>query len=135
MEGDYHILDPEEHMATGTTDTQPNKTAMASMPTESDSHDPSQMHVANQNKLITVTTAKNEDPGDYSLQKPIHKDAEGYDKLSFEEGRKPSSDKGKTAVTHKPYDHVQTEPDNNYSKTQTGNRNIVIDSDYDHLNP
>ena len=53
-----------------------------------------------------------------------------YNTLNFDEARKMSAKTTERGKTHKAYDRVQTDP---YSKAQVGKRNVVIDSDYDHV--
>ena len=53
-----------------------------------------------------------------------------YNTLSFDEARKMSAKTTERGTSHKAYDRVQTDP---YCKTQVGKRNVVIDSDYDHV--
>ena len=56
-----------------------------------------------------------------------------YNTLSFDGARKGSAEPEERGTTRKAYDHVQSDPADPYSKTQIGKRNVVIDSDYDHV--
>ena len=53
-----------------------------------------------------------------------------YNTLGHHEAGKAPTRSRERGATRKAYDHVQSEP---YSKARIGKRNVVIDSDYDHV--
>ena len=61
----------------------------------------------------------------------FEEDVDDYNRLNFDEARKQSARRGD--VPHNTYDHVHIEPDDDYSTAHIGKRNVVIDSDYDHI--
>ncbi|KAL8557992.1 hypothetical protein ACOMHN_047556 [Nucella lapillus] len=98
-------------------------------------HNPSPSHLAKPHKFPTVTPSTDGDSGQYSLQKPIPEVVGDYNTLHFDERGEESAENRKKGATNKAYDHVLGDPDGDYSQTGTGKRNVVIDSDYDHLKP
>ncbi|KAK7098792.1 uncharacterized protein [Littorina saxatilis] len=58
-----------------------------------------------------------------------------YNTLDFADTRQNASRKETSGAARAAYDHVRNDPDDPYSKTQIGKRNVVIGSDYDHVKP
>ena len=77
------------------------------------------------------TTGDAGDDGGQTSRAGFEEDVDDYNRLNFDEARKQSARRGD--APHNTYDHVHIEPDDDYSTAHIGKRNVVIDSDYDHI--